>query len=49
MAASVIRLLKNETMRQTMGEQAQASVDDFSVQKMLKDYSDLYERISTGI
>jgi glycosyltransferase involved in cell wall biosynthesis len=49
MAAAVIRLLTNETMRQTMGEQAKASVDDFSLQKMLRDYSDLYESISTGI
>jgi len=49
MAAAVIRLLKDEPLRQTMGEQARLSVDDFSVQKMLKDYSDLYENISAGI
>ena len=49
MAAAVIRLLKNEPLRQTMGEQARSSVDDFSVEKMLRDYSDLYENISAGI
>lgn len=49
MAAAVIRLLKDKPLRQTMGEQAQSSVDDFSLQKMLKDYSDLYENISAGI
>jgi len=49
MAAAVVRLLKNEPLRQTMGEQARSSVDDFSVEKMLRDYSDLYENISAGI
>lgn len=49
MAAAVIRFLKDEPLRQTMGEQARSSVDDFSVEKMLKDYSDLYENISAGI
>jgi glycosyltransferase involved in cell wall biosynthesis len=49
MAAAVIRLLKDEPLRKTMGEQARSSVDDFSVQRMLKDYSDLYENISVGI
>ena len=49
MAAAVIRLLKDEPLRQTMGEQARLSVDDFSVEKMLKDYSELYENISLGI
>ena len=45
MAAAVIRLLKDEALRQSMGERARSSVEDFSVEKMLKDYSDLYERI----
>jgi glycosyltransferase involved in cell wall biosynthesis len=49
MAAAVIRLLKDEPLRQTMGEQARSSVDDFSVEKMLKDYSELYENICLGI
>jgi glycosyltransferase involved in cell wall biosynthesis len=49
MAAAVIRMLKDEPLRQTMGEQARSSVNDFSVEKMLKDYSDLYENISAGI
>lgn len=49
MAAAVIRLLKDEPLRQTMGEQARSSVSDFSVEKMLKDYSDLYENISAGM
>jgi glycosyltransferase involved in cell wall biosynthesis len=49
LAAAVIRLLRDESLRQTMGEQARSSVDDFSVQKMLKDYSDLYENMSAGI
>ncbi|MGH9424738.1 MAG: glycosyltransferase family 4 protein [Terriglobia bacterium] len=49
MAAAVTRLLRDEPMRQTMGEQARLSVDDFSVQKMLKDYSNLYENISAGM
>jgi glycosyltransferase involved in cell wall biosynthesis len=46
MAAAVIRLLKDEPLRKTMGEQALQSVDDYSVEKMLKDYSNLYENIS---
>jgi len=49
MVAAVVRLLKDEPLRKTMGEQALHSVDDFSMEKMLKDYSDLYESISTGI
>lgn len=49
MAAAVIRLLKDEPLRQSMGEQARSSVDGFSVEKMLKDYSELYENISAGI
>ncbi len=49
MAAAVIRLLKDESLRQTLGEQARSSVDDFSAEKMLKDYSELYESISAGI
>jgi glycosyltransferase involved in cell wall biosynthesis len=49
MAAAVIRLLKDESLRQALGEQARLSVDDFSVEKMLKDYSELYESISAGI
>ncbi len=48
MAAAVIRLLKDETLRKTMGEQARHSVDDYSVEKMLKDYSNLYENISAA-
>ena len=31
MAAAVIRLLKDEPLRKTMGEQARSSVDEFSV------------------
>jgi glycosyltransferase involved in cell wall biosynthesis len=49
MAAAVLRLLKDESLRQTLGEQARSSVDDFSAEKMLKDYSELYENISAGI
>jgi len=49
MAATVVRLLKNEPLRKTMGEQALHSVDDFSVEKMLKDYSNLYENIAAGL
>jgi glycosyltransferase involved in cell wall biosynthesis len=49
MAAAVIRLLKDESLRQALGEQARLSVDDFSAEKMLKDYSKLYETISAGI
>ena len=49
MAAAVVRLLKDEPLRQTMGEQALRSVDDFSVEKMLKDYSNLYENIAAGV
>jgi glycosyltransferase involved in cell wall biosynthesis len=49
MAAAVVHLLRNEPLRQTMGKQAQSSVNEFSVEKMLKDYSDLYENISVGI
>ncbi len=48
MAAAVVRLLKDEPLRKTLGEQALHSVDDFSVEKMLKDYSNLYENISAG-
>ena len=49
MAAAVIRLLKDESLRHALGEQARSSVDDFSAEKMLKDYSELYENISAGI
>jgi glycosyltransferase involved in cell wall biosynthesis len=49
MAAAVIRLLKDEPLRQVMGQQALNSVDDFSVEKMLKDYSNLYENISAAL
>jgi glycosyltransferase involved in cell wall biosynthesis len=49
MAAAVIRLLKDEPLRQALGEQARLSVDDFSAEKMLEDYSELYETISAGI
>ncbi|HET6961852.1 MAG TPA: glycosyltransferase family 4 protein [Terriglobia bacterium] len=48
MAAAVVRLLKDELLRRTMGEQALNSVDDYSVEKMLKDYSNLYENISAA-
>jgi len=49
MASRVIRLLKDESLRQSMSEQAQTSVDGFSLEKMLQDYSELYESISAGI
>ena len=49
MAAAVVRLLKDESLRRTMGEHALHSVDEFSVEKMLKDYSNLYENISAGL
>ena len=48
MTAAVVRLLKDEPLRKTMGEQALHSVDDYSVEKMLKDYSNLYENISAA-
>jgi glycosyltransferase involved in cell wall biosynthesis len=49
MAAAVVRLLKDDPLRKTMGEQALHSVHDFSLEKMLKDYSHLYENISAGV
>ena len=49
MATAVVRLLRDEPLRQAMGKQARCSVDHFSVQKMLKDYSDLYESIASGL
>jgi len=49
MAGAVVRLLKDEPLRKAMGEQARHSVDGFSMEKMLKDYSNLYENISAGL
>jgi glycosyltransferase involved in cell wall biosynthesis len=49
MAAAVVRLLKDESLRKSMGAQALHSVDDFSLEKMLKDYSNLYENIAAGL
>lgn len=48
LASSVVRLLTNESLRQTMANQARASVGEFSAEKMVKDYSDLYEQVSAG-
>lgn len=48
LASSVVRLLTNESLRQAMANQARASVGEFSAEKMVKDYSDLYEQVSAG-
>jgi glycosyltransferase involved in cell wall biosynthesis len=46
MARYVTLLLTDDRLRATMSENGRRSVEEFSVQKMLKDYSKLYENIS---
>ncbi|MCI0420188.1 MAG: glycosyltransferase family 4 protein [Acidobacteria bacterium] len=46
MARNVVRLLQDEPLRRRMGEYGNTEVEEFSSEKMLKDYSELYENIT---
>lgn len=48
LARCVIRLLRDDSLRQRLSEFAKTSVSAFSVQKMLKDYTKLYENMTVA-
>ena len=49
MAKRVSQLLRDESLRHRMGQFGKLGIEEFSAQKMLRDYSQLYKNITLGL